>query len=377
MQEHRERSVSGGTRRSTATRVHLHTTISARTRELLRELAGETGRVNDVLEEAVDFFSKRKDIPSCDECEAMEVSNLRRSLIDSADMGLVSSRMLSVLADLGCSRLGSADLVTQLRKIGAEQTKLLRGLGTVPQEMWQNTFDSFVSNIKLLERMGLFRSLEIHPERKRVLATAKLMSEQPEILLAMVLAEWDEAGYTVDAEIVADSKISITWVEMHEYEEKKAARDERVRKMWDNRREAFLLKAGQDGAITLNPSLLEWLAEHNIGDALDEKTIVGVRNFMEHIDPLDSGAPNGVLERVRRAGIGVTSFGLLEKCDVRSEGDLVRVQMRSRTSLMKDMGVKILRALLTMENIDEFTREEGVTSAVLYVGEKPEVGRKY
>ncbi|MFX1602574.1 MAG: hypothetical protein ACFFCK_03755 [Promethearchaeota archaeon] len=377
MQEHTGRSVPGGTRRSTATRVHLHTTISARTRETLRELAGETGRVNDVLEEAVDFFSKRKDIPSCDECEAMEVSNLRRSLIDSADMGLVSSRMLSVLADLGCSRRGSADLVTQLRKIGAEQTRLLRGLGTVPQEMWKNTFDSFVSNIKLLERMGLFRSLEINPERKTVLATAKLLSEQPEILLAMVLAEWDEAGYTVDAEIVADSKISITWVEMHEYEAKKAIRDERVRKMWDNRREALLLKAGQDGAITLNPSLLEWLAAHNIGDALDERTVVGVRNFMEHIDPVDSGAPNSVLERVRRAGVGVTSFGLLEKCDVRSEGDLVRVQMRSRTSLMKDMGVKLLRALLTMENIDEFTREEGVTSAVLYVGEKPEVGRKY
>jgi len=333
--------------------------------------------VNDVLEEAVDFFSKRKDVPSCDECEAMEVSNLRRSLIDSADMGLVSSRMLSVLTDLGCSRRGSADLVTQLKKIGAEQTKLLRGLGTVPQEMWQNTFDSFVSNIKLLERMGLFRSLEIHAERKTVLATVKLMREQPEILLAMVLAEWDEAGYTVDAEIVADNKISITWVEMHEFEAKKAARDERVRKMWDNRREALLLKAGRDGAITLNPSLLEWLAAHDIGDALDEKTVVGVRNFIEHMDPVDSGAANSVFERARRAGIGVTSFGLLEKCDVRSEGDLVRVQMRSRTSLMKDMGVKLLRALLSMENIDEFTREDGVTSAVLYVGEKPEVGRKY
>lgn len=377
MQEHRERVVPGRTRRSAATRVHLHTTVSARTRELLGELAGETGRVNDVLEEAVDFFSSRKDIPSCDECEAMEVSNLRRSLIDSADMGLVSSRMLSVLADLGCSRRESADLMTQLKKIGAEQTKLLRGLGTVPQEMWQNTFASFVSNIRLLERMGLFRSLEIHPERKTVLATAKLMREQPEVLLAMVLAEWDEAGYTIDAEIVADNQISIIWVEVHEFEARKAARDERVRRMWDDRREALLLRAGRNGAITLNPSLLEWLAAHKIGDALDEKTVVGVRNFIEHIDPVDSGAPNSVLERVRRAGIGVTSFGFLEKCDVRSEGDLVRVQMRSRTSLMKDMGVKLLSALLSMENIDEFTREEGVTSAVLYVGEKPVVGRKY
>jgi hypothetical protein len=307
----------------------------------------------------------------------MEVSNLRRSLIDSADMGLVSSRMLSVLADLGCSRHGSAELATQLKKIGTEQTKLLRGLGTVPQDMWENTFDSFVSNIKLLERMGLFRSLEIHPERKTVLATAKLMREQPEILLAMVLAEWDEAGYTIDADIVADNKISITWVELHEFEAKKAAREERVRKMWDERREALLVNSGRNGAITLNPSLLEWLAAHNIDDALDEKTVVGVRNFIETVNPVDPGDSASVLKRVKRAATGIMSLGLLEKCDVRSEGDVVRVQMRSRTSLMKDMGMKVLRALLSMEGIDEFTREEGVSSAVLYVGEKTEVGRKY
>ena len=377
MQEHGERSGASGPRKSTATRVHLHTTISAQTRDLLRELAGETGRVNDVLEEAVHFFSQRKGIPSCDECDAMEVSNLRRSLIDSADMGLVSSRMLSVLADLGCSQHGSAELAKQLKKIGTEQTKLLQGLGTVPQDMWENTFDSFVSNIKLLERMGLFRSLEIHPERKMVLATAKLMSEQPEILLAMVLAEWDEAGYTIDAEIVADSKISITWVELHEYEAKKAARDERVRKMWDKRREALLLKDSRYGAITLNPSMLEWLAAHSIDDALDEKTVVGVRNFIETVNPVNPEDSASVLRRVKRAATGLMSLGLLEKCDVRSEGDLVRVQMRSRTSLMKDMGMKLLRALLSMESIDEFTREEGVSSAVLYVGEKTEVGRKY
>jgi hypothetical protein len=44
---------------------------------------------------------------------------------------------------------------------------------------------------------------------------------------------------------------------------------------------------------------------------------------------------------------------------------------------MKDLGLKLLLALLRFEGIDEFAREEGVSTAVLYFGEKPEIGRKY
>ncbi|MFW9864407.1 MAG: hypothetical protein ACFFET_19130, partial [Candidatus Thorarchaeota archaeon] len=235
-------------RRVSSSRVHLHTTISSGTRQLLQDLAGDTGRINDVLEDAVNFYSTRRDIPSCDECEAMEVSSLRRSLIDSADMGLVSSQVLSVLAQLGCSGQGASELISRLKRIGHQQTKLLRGLGTIPQEMWENTFDSFVSNVKLLERMGIFGSVEIHPERKTILATAKLMREQPEILLLMLIAEWDEARYTVDAEVVSENKISVMWVEPRVFHTIKEDRDRRVLSLWQERREVMLMQAGQSGS---------------------------------------------------------------------------------------------------------------------------------
>ncbi|MFW9912949.1 MAG: hypothetical protein ACFFEU_10790 [Candidatus Thorarchaeota archaeon] len=364
-------------RQATSSRVHLHTTISSGTRQLLQDLAGETGRINDVLEDAVNFYSTRREIPSCDECEAMEVSSLRRSLIDSADMGLVSSHVLSVLAQLGCSGQGASELITKLQRIGHQQTKLLRGLGTIPQEMWDNSFDSFVSNVELLERMGIFGSIEIHPERKTILATAKLMREQPEILLLMLIAEWDEAGYTVDAEVVAENKISVMWVDPLLFGTIKEDRDKRIISLWRERREVMLMQAGQSGAITLSPSLLEWLMKHTISDALDERTVVSIRDHVEQIDPHGSDTPTNIVDRVKRVALGVTSLGLLEKCDVRAENELTRVQLRSRTSFMKDLGLKLLLALLRFEGVDEFAREEGVSTAVLYFGEKPEIGRKY
>ncbi len=364
-------------KRKASSRVHLHTTISAGTRQLLHDLAGETGRINDVLEDAVNFFSTRREIPSCDECEAMEVSNLRRSLIDSADMGLVSSQVLSVLAELGCSGQGATELITRLQKIGHQQTKLLRGLRTIPHEMWENSFESFVSNVKLLERMGIFGFVEIHAERKTILATAKLMREQPEILLMMLIAEWDEAGYSVDAEVVTENKISVMWVDPLLFNTIREDRDRRVLSLWQERREVILMRAGQSGSITLNPSLLEWLMNYTINDVLDERTVVSIRDYIEQIDPRGPEIPTSIVDRVKRVALGVTALGLFEKCDVRTENELTRVQLRSRTSFMKDLGLKLLLALLRFEGVDEFAREEGVSTAVLYFGEKPEIGRKY
>ncbi|MFW9864329.1 MAG: hypothetical protein ACFFET_18735, partial [Candidatus Thorarchaeota archaeon] len=154
-------------------------------------------------------------------------------------------------------------------------------------------------------------------------------------------------------------------------------RDRRVLSLWQERREVMLMQAGQSGSVTLSPSLLEWLMKHTINDALDERTIVSVRDYIEQIDPHGLDAPTSIVETVKRAALGVTSLGLLEKCDVRIENELTRVQLRSRTDFMKDLGLKILLALLRFEGVDEFAREEGVSTAVLYFGEKPEIGRKY
>jgi hypothetical protein len=193
----------------------------------------------------------------------------------------------------------------------------------------------------------------------------------------MLIAEWDEAGYSVDAEVVTENKISVMWVDPLLFNTIREDRDRRVLSLWQERREVMLMRAGQSGSITLNPSLLEWLMNYTINDVLDERTVVSIRDYIEQIDPRGPEIPTSIVDRVKRAALGVTSLGLLEKCDVRTENELTRVQLRSRTSFMKDLGLKLLLALLRFEGVDEFGREEGVSTAVLYFGEKPEIGRKY
>jgi len=47
-------------------RVHLHTTVSSTTRDLLRQMASDTGRINDVAEVTVAHYSKRREMPDSD-----------------------------------------------------------------------------------------------------------------------------------------------------------------------------------------------------------------------------------------------------------------------------------------------------------------------
>jgi len=356
-------------------RVHIHTTVSARTRDLLKSLSGETGRINEVIEEAIGYYSIRRDQPDCDDCEFKAISKLLASLVDAADMGLAASAFLDALSDFGQTRYSASEFKERIDKLGTQQTKLLRRLGTVPQEIWENTYEAFVLHVRLLETMGVLRSVEDYSDRRTVMATIKMMRNQPETLLLLLLASWDEAGYTVDVEAIAENKVSLRWVDEREFRLLRGNRDRRIFEAWKNRRERFLMQAGQSGRATLCPPLLEWLATHTINDAIGERTLVSIRDFGPQPDVVGSDISMTILDRVRRSALNVTSSGLLEKCNVTADGDLVRVQVRSRTPVIKDLAIKLIRSLLSLDGIEEMSREEGEATAVLYFGEQHGAGR--
>lgn len=357
-------------------RVHLHTTIAASTRSLLKELAGESGRINDVLEEAVAYYSRRRGIPDCDDCEMNKISRIRDSLIQSADMALVSSRLMTLLANCSLGLVSTNELIESAERIGIQQTKLLRGLGTIPEEYWSNDFDSFLQYAGVLQRMGVFRSIEPHSEKKSILATMGMLPTVPELLLTVLIASWDEAGFTLDAEVVADNKISIKWVEERQFPIAKETRNNRMVKAWHERLEQIAAQGRSRSAITLSPSLLDWLVSHTIEDPISDRTLVSIRESAG-LNADDSSEQQTVHNRIRRTLSVVSTFGLWESSNVSEDGDLVRVQVRCRTPNMKDLSVKLVRSLLMIEGVEEVTREEGVATAILYFGETREVGRKY
>lgn len=150
------------------------------------------------------------------------------SLVDAADMGLAASAFFDALSDFGQTRYSASDFKERIDKLGTQQTKLLRRLGIVPQEIWENTYEAFVLHVRLLETMGVLRSVEDYSDRRTVTATIKMMRNQPETLLLLLLASWDEAGYTVDVEIIAENKVSLRWVDEREFRLLKGNRDRRI-----------------------------------------------------------------------------------------------------------------------------------------------------
>jgi hypothetical protein len=349
-------------------RVHLHTTISSSTKDMLNEISGGTGRINDALEDAIRYYAKRKDLPDCETCEAQEASKLLSSLVTTAEMGLTTSELLETFLNLGYGNQSSNEFIENISKIGVQHTKILRGLGVIASDTWKNTYDSFAGHIKLLEKMGMLMSIEFFPERKAILATIKMLRTIPEVIIMFLLASWDEAGYTVDVEIIAANKISILWLDEKEFNFRRENRNQRIFGAWKERREELLMKSGRAGNATLPAPLIEWLINHTINDSIGEKTLISIRNSAPQYTPSKPGDELSLLDYVQRAVVNITSTGLLERCHVKEYGDLVSVQLAARTSSFKDIAIKIILNLLSLDGVEEISREEGESTAVLHFG---------
>lgn len=358
-------------------RVHLHTTVSATTKSLLNELAGDTGRINECLEEAVRYYSKRRGVPDCDECSEKRMSRMRDSLIQSADMVMVSSQFLAVLASCAIGLSSARDILSSARRIGLQQAKLLMGIGTIPENTWSNSYDSLVKNAQLLESVGALVSVETHPERSTVLLTTGMLAGFPELLLAMLLGIWDQTGFTVDAEVVGDNKISLKWLTDREFASVREERDRRIADLWRERRERLMLQKGTGSGVVASPALMDWLITHRFEDVISEKTLISIREFAQSDEAFEKARTvESVHERVARIVAMVGSSNIWESSGVMQDGELIRVQMRCRSTPLKDLALKLVRSLLALEGIEEITREEGVATAVAYFGEVRHIGRK-
>lgn len=375
--QHKTLDEDEGSSRGRGQRIHLHTTVSSKTRELLRELAGETGRLNDVLEQAVRYYHHRRDLPDCSDCPSKQRSRIAESLVHSADMSMVNGRLLSALIECTMGVANVYDLPSIIHKVGGEQMRMLQRIEVIRDTDWTNSFASLSRHVAFLEQIGIVSSVETNLEKSSLFFTAKLFSDAPELLLILLLAEWDAAEFTVDVEMVAENKISVKWMDEIRFASIRAERDKRVQRFWQERCNYFSSLAQGQGTIRLSPSLIDWLIHNTLDDPISDRVIVSMREYVQQshsLQGLDELEPVG---KARRMTSVLSSYGLFEKSDVTEDGAQIRVKVRSRTEPMKDFVIKLLKSLLALEGIEEVAREEGVATAILYFREMRGVGRKY
>jgi hypothetical protein len=340
-------------------------------------MAGDSGRINECLEEAVRHYSRRRGVPDCDECPDKNMSRMRDSLIHSADMVMVSSQLLASLASCSVGLTSARDLLLGARRIGSQQAKLLMGIGTIPESTWSNTYDSLVESAELLKNAGVFASLETYPERNTMLVTTRMLAGFPELLLALLLGMWDQAGFTVDADVIGDNKVSLKWLANREFAPTREDRNRRVSELWRERRERLILQKGAASGVVVSPALMDWLITHKFEDTMSERTLISIREFAQSDETFETlQATETLQDKVARVVSMVGLSNIWGSSNVIQDGELVRVQIRCRSTPLKDLALKLVRSLLALEGIEEISREQGVATAVLYFGKVRHVGRK-
>jgi hypothetical protein len=215
--------------------------------------------------------------------------------------------------------------------------------------------------------MGVFSSFETHVERNTIIATLRILPDHPEIPLLMLAAMWEEAGYSFNVDLVAHGKMSIKWLDEISSESKNE-RKKQVFELWKRRKHYHHKRTETHSLLNLSSILVEWLVNHTIEDIISDKILYSIRESFSRYNGLLDDSKAQLEERIQGIIEDFVSWGILETADTRKDGDLIRVHFRCRNIDLKNLSLKLIRAFLSLEGLEEVTREEGTTTAILYFG---------
>jgi hypothetical protein len=107
--------------------VHLHTTITRKTDEMLEELAKTYGTKSHVLEQAIETLLRVEKVGSCDDCavrtKVKEQTNLREAL----DLMSIDKRTIDSLLEVAVGDKTIKDFVTEQKTEAKNTVEILRG----------------------------------------------------------------------------------------------------------------------------------------------------------------------------------------------------------------------------------------------------------
>jgi hypothetical protein len=137
--------------------------------------------------------------------------------------------------------------------------------------------------------------------------------------------------------------------------------------LWERRRNQFLQRTNRP-LISLSHTLIQWLTRHTLDDIIDDKILVSIRESLRIPELHFDGSSDYGITRIQKIVRSITSGGLMESAEANKDGELIRVHFRCRTSTLKDLTMKLIRSLLSLEGFEEVSREEGVATAIIRFG---------
>jgi hypothetical protein len=239
--------------------VHLHTTITKKTDDVLEELARTYGTKSRVLEKAIETLLREEKVGSCDDCEVRAKVAQQTNLREILDLTSIGRKSLDGLLEVAVGDKTIDNLVKEQKTQAGETVELLKRSATWKSPTNFNEFLLILEEIRNLTRV--FDIASCNEAENTAILRPKVFKRLPEMMAFQVAAILEGIGAPFDLRVMGED-VSIKMIRPELYSLRKTAFDEVLKLQIERKLTSAAPSLFRDSLMLVGPAFMSWAEKH-------------------------------------------------------------------------------------------------------------------
>ena len=346
--------------------VHLHTTITRKTDDMLEELAKTYGAKNRVIEQALETFLRVERVGSCDDCAVKTKMKEQMNLREALDLTSIGRKAVDSLLEVAIGDKTIQDFVAEQKEDAKNTVEILKG-----SVAWKkpSNFKEFM--IVLEEMKDLTRIFEIasHSEiDSTVILRPSAFKRLPEIVAFQVATILEGLQVSFEMRVMGED-VAVRMTRQDMYPLRKKEFGESLSEQIERRLSSATPSLFKNTLMLVGPAFMNWAEKHL------EEPITDLSSFLEDLRiALGTGElPKEPKEFVRSLLSAFIRMNWFKQAKILREVDenTLDISFQSTTASVAKLSIVMLSVVLATRGwkLLKFTAEQTtVNVSIRYVG---------
>ena len=346
--------------------VHLHTTITRKTDDMLEELAKTYGAKNRVIEQALETLLRVERVGSCDDCAVKTKMKEQMNLREALDLTSIGRKAVDSLLEVAIGDKTIQDFVAEQKEEAKNTVEILKG-----SVAWKkpSNFKEFM--IVLEEMKDLTRIFEIasHSEiDSTVILRPSAFKRLPEIVAFQIATILEGLQVSFEMRVMGED-VAVRMARQDMYPLRKKEFGESLSEQIERRLSSSTPSLFKNTLMLVGPAFMNWAEKHL------EEPITDFSSFLEDLRiALGTGElPKEPKEFVRSLLSAFIRMNWFKQAKILREVDenTLDISFQSTTASVAKLSIVMLSVVLATRGwkLLKFTAEQTtVNISIRYVG---------
>jgi len=253
--------------------VHLHTTITRKTNEIIEELAKTYGTKNRVLEQAVETLLRVEKVGSCEDCAIKAKMNEQARLRAALDLTSLGRKTLDGLLEVAVGDKTIQDVIEEEKVESKNIIEILKG--TVKWKIPSN-FKEFTMILEEIRNVTRLFDITSHSEiDNTAILRPKVFKRLPEVVALQTAVMLEGVGAPFEVRMMGDD-IAVKMIRQEIYPLRKKEFGEILDKQIEKRLATSRPGLFRDSLMLVGPGFMDWADKHleepvtDLGSIIDD-----------------------------------------------------------------------------------------------------------